>query len=139
MQMKVTVEMNGPADEIERRLRLLVGGPSEPTAVSVEPVYSARVAAELVERITDDARRALRYIAENGPQVPLDDVQAQLGMDGIHLGGVMASFGFAEKAGIPRPFRKDGTRRLYMIEPATAAAALAALAALGEDNSAQAA
>jgi hypothetical protein len=129
--------MIGPADEVERRLRLFVNGSTEPvqTAVSVESVYSAALAGELVERITDDARKALLFIAENGPQVSLDAVQEHLGMDGTRLGGVMASFGFAEKSGLPRPFRKDGTRRLYIIEPEVAASVIAAL---GGTNEAQA-
>jgi hypothetical protein len=50
-------------------------------------------------------------------------------VQGTHLGGVMASFGFAEKAGVPRSYRKDDTRRLYIIEPGVAAAVLAALGA----------
>lgn len=138
MELKVTVEMVGPPDEVAGHLRLLAGGLTEQTGTStpVEPGYSAELVEELVERITDDARKALLFIAQNGPQVSMNAVQEHLGMDGIRLGGVMASFGFAEKAGIPRPFRKDGNRRLYLIEPAVAATVTAVL---GDSYEAQAA
>lgn len=48
-------------------------------------------------------------------------------MNGIQTGGVMASFGFAENAGIPRPYTRDRARRVYRIDPATAEVVLAAL------------
>jgi hypothetical protein len=138
MNIKVTVELSGAEDdsEIGRRLRLLIDGSSAEGLTAQQPSYSAALAAELVDRITDDARTVLRFIAENAPRASMAAVQKHLGIDGIQLGGVMASFGFAEKAGIPRPFRKDDTRRLYIIEPE---AATTILAALNDADQAQAA
>jgi hypothetical protein len=71
----------------------------------------------LVGRITTRAREALEFMMANAPETSFDELQEQLGMTGVQVGGVMASFGFAENAGLPRPYRVDRDRRRYLVDP----------------------
>ncbi|MEK6328192.1 MAG: hypothetical protein AABM66_11820 [Actinomycetota bacterium] len=82
-------------------------GDGSPASEGEAPVYTPERADELVTRITDDARRALRYLLENAPEASFEELQQHLGKDGLQVGGIMASFGFAENAGLPRPYRVD--------------------------------
>jgi hypothetical protein len=50
-----------------------------------------------------------------------------MNLSGVGLGGVMASFGAAQRAGFPRPFVVDRVGRLYHMNPSTAALFLEAL------------
>ena len=122
MKMKVTIEVEGTAQEVERwmaRFNLRDGEavPSEEIAVGGEVTWSPQIADRLVQRITADARKALLYLMENAPEVFFEDLQDHLGMNGIQAGGVMASFGFAKRAGLPRPYKVDRERRRYVIDP----------------------
>jgi hypothetical protein len=130
MHVKLTVEMEGTSEEVGAWLARLGGSPASiSTSESVAAVgeFNATVADQLVRRITEGARRALRYMAENAPEVSWDDLQKHLGVSGIQIGGVMASFGFAENAGIPRPYVNDRARRMYRIDEETAEVVLGAL------------
>src|SRR4051812_34404634 len=120
MKMKVTIEVDGTAEEVERwmarfNLRDGDGVSTQESAVDGEVEWSPQNADRLVQRITVDARKALQYLMENAPEVFFEDLQTHLGMNGIQMGGVMASFGFAERAGLPRPYRVDRERRRYVI------------------------
>ena len=132
LQVTVNIQMEGTADEVQEWLFRLGGRIGEAGTVEAEPtkveaVYTPQIADRLIRRVTNDARRALRFIAENAPEVPWEEVQEHLGISGIQIGGVMASFGFAENAGIPRPYRNDPGRRVYVIEPSVASVMLEAI------------
>lgn len=119
--MKVTIEVDGTSEEVERwmaRFNLRDGDGVSPQEIAVdgEVEWSPQIADRLVQRITVDARKALLYLMENAPEVFFEDLQTHLGMNGIQMGGVMASFGFAERAGLPRPYRVDRERRRYVID-----------------------
>jgi hypothetical protein len=128
VEVSVKIHMRGETHEVEQWLRRF-GAADVTTSVedALEAVVTDEVADRLIQRITPDARRALRFIAEHAPEAPWDDVQAHLNMDGLQAGGVMASFGFAEKAGLPRPYRNDRGRRVYFIDPEVASIVLKAI------------
>ena len=88
--------------------------------------WTSEVADQLLARITSDARRALKYLATHAPAVSFEQLQEHMQIGGVAIGGVMASFGFAENAGLPRPYQVDRGQRLYLIDPAIAAVVLAA-------------
>ena len=133
MNARVVIELDGSADEIEAWLRRLADGETASVTVPASPAeepeqpYTPVVADQLVRRISPEARRAVRYIAENAPEVSWADVQRHLGRNGVQIGGVMASFGFAENAGIPRPYQNDRARRVYRMDPYVASAILDAV------------
>ena len=132
MEVTFDIQMRGTAEEVEQWLGRLgapavVPGTAGADAGVSGPVLTDDQADRLISRITDDARKALRYIAEHEPEVSWEAVQEHLGIGGIQIGGVMASFGFAENAGIPRPYRKDRSQRTYSIDPATAEVVLSAI------------
>ena len=128
MNVRLTLEMEGTSEEVSAWLNRLGGqAGAADGAGSASETFAPAIADQLVRRITDDARRALRFIAENAPEVSWEDVQEHLGVTGIQIGGVMASFGFAENAGITRPYSKDRARRVYTIDPHTAEVVLEAL------------
>jgi len=135
MELKVTIEISGSAEEVDERLRRFVEDASAaiPPISGEAPAYSADDADRLVRRITPEARRVLAYIARHAPNVEFDDVQKDLGIDSRRMGGVTAPIGFAVRAGLPRPYEQDYSARLYVMESEVASALLAALERLPKD------
>ena len=129
MAISVTIQVNGTADEVRDALQrlglsraaLLDGGATADGAITPE------LADRIVRGVKPDARRVLRFIAENAPEVSWDAVQQHMKMSGVRIGGVMASFGFAEKRGLPRPYVNDPEQRVYKISPKTASSMLDAI------------
>lgn len=128
-EIKLTIEISGPPDEVDERLRRFIEGASATETVPREqsPVYSDDDADRFVRRITPDARRVLGYIAKHAPNVGFDEVQDALGIDSRRMGGVTAPIGFAVRAGLPRPYVQDYSARLYVMEPEVAGTLLTAL------------
>ncbi len=121
--IRVTIEVEGPAEEVAAWLGKLPGG-TNATRQTSSPDWTPELADRLVGRISERAREALALIAdatvEGGGPITFEKLQAEMGIDGVALGGVFASFGFAERAGIPKPFDADHDRRVYAMDPATA-------------------
>jgi hypothetical protein len=116
MNVKVTIEVDGAQEDVERwlsRFALAQGG-----AAPIE--WTPELAEKLVRRISDRARAALAYMADEAPVVSFEDLQSELEVSGVELGGILASFGFAERAGLPRPYEVDHERREYRMDPAVA-------------------
>jgi hypothetical protein len=63
------------------------------------------LADQLIARLADFARGAVRYICQNGPTVEVSRVIEHTGVkDGFTLGGYMSSLGFAlKKVGVSNP------------------------------------
>jgi hypothetical protein len=130
--IKVTIEVQGSADEVVAWLRRL------PTDVEFDSVsvdtsksdgddWPPEMVEQLVHTISPKARQVLQLIALGAPEVTFDDLQDALEVSGVGLGGIMASFGFAKNRGIPRPYRVDRTRRVYHMDEDLAEKVLAAL------------
>jgi hypothetical protein len=130
LNVKVVIELDGNAEEVRGWLARL-GLPASDREVSLkspyESVWSPALMGQLVERISGKARDALRVMAEGAPEVSFEQVQDALGVDGLGLGGVLASFGFAERAGLPRPYKVDKSARRYFMDEKVAQLALDAL------------
>jgi hypothetical protein len=82
------------------------------------------MAERLIRRISPRAREALWHMARSAPSITFKELQDELDLDGLGLGGVLASFGFAERAGLPRPYEADHSRREYLIDPKVATVVL---------------
>jgi hypothetical protein len=130
MNIKVVIELDGTSSEIEEWLSRF-GVARETTELRHHAVgmpalerggdgWSEDRAERLVRRITPMAREALYVMANESPSVSFGELQTQLGITGVQLGGVLASFGFAENAGFPRPYHVDKRNRRYLIEPEVA-------------------
>jgi hypothetical protein len=81
-----------------------------------------------VANLTPEGKQALRYIAEHGPSVEMDDVQAHLGFTPRMYAGRMSTFGHAitRSKGVTRmPF--DRHYRTYSIDLRVAKMAIEAL------------
>lgn len=109
--------------------------------VQEEPVRAASTAPggwtmpkmrRYTQALKPNAQRILRVIAENAPEISVDDTQVGVGLEAYEYAGTMSSFGFAARNtyGVrDRPFAKS--RRIYQINPEIAKLALAALDELG--------
>jgi hypothetical protein len=131
VEVEATLKFTGPAEDVEMWLRRVVT-PTGRLVTDVDdgdssPVWTAELAEQLVSGISPEARRALRFMAEGAPEVTRAALFAHLGMNGIQVGGVLASFGFAVNRGLPRPYTQDNARRTYSVDPAVAPVLLAAL------------
>jgi hypothetical protein len=130
--MRVSIELEGPPAEVAPYLARL-GVAAESTTQAGRSAeaegdrWTPALADELVGRITTGAREALEFMMANAPETSFDELQEHLGMTGVQVGGVMASFGFAENAGFPRPYRVDRDRRRYLVDPAIAPVLLEAV------------
>src|SRR4051812_36539625 len=130
---EVTITVEGDESAVMRWLQRLA---ESETGASASVSNSGRhptqwtpdVAYALVDRITVNARRVLWYLMKHPPTVAYEDLQDHMELGGPELGGVMASFGYAEKAGLPRPFSVDRTSRRYTVDPAVTRVFLEALA-----------
>lgn len=79
-----------------------------------------------------NAQRILRVIAENAPEITVEDTQTEIGLEDYQYAGTMSSFGFAARKtrGVQsRPF--DKVKHTYQINSEIAKLALAALDELG--------
>jgi len=79
-----------------------------------------------------NAQRILRIVAENAPEISVDDTRAEVGLEDYEYAGTMSSFGFAARKtrGVQsRPF--DKVKRVYQINTEIAKLALSALDELG--------
>lgn len=79
-----------------------------------------------------NAQRILRVVAENAPEISVDDTRAEVGLEDYEYAGTMSSFGFAARKtrGVQsRPF--DKVKRVYQINTEIAKLALSALDELG--------
>lgn len=90
--------------------------------------YRAR-GTEFCERLQPTALAALRYIVQNGPTVPAEELRQITGKRGSALAGSLKSIGAAVSAlGAPRaPFEVDHKRKVYRIDPEIQDALLTAL------------
>jgi hypothetical protein len=122
--IKVTIEVEGAAEEVAAWLSKLPGSGASLNGVTSSIDWDEITADRLVGRVSDRAREALAIIAdhtiENGGPISFEQLQRAMGIDGVQLGGVFASFGFAEKAGFPKPFDTDHDRRVYAMDPQVA-------------------
>lgn len=116
MNVKVTIEVDGAQEEVERWLSRF--GLAQGASDAIE--WTPELADRLIRRISERARGALAYMADEAPAVSFEDLQKELDVTGVELGGILASFGFAERAGIPRPYEVDHERREYRMDPAVA-------------------
>jgi hypothetical protein len=136
--IRVTIEVEGPAEEVAAWLSKLPGGANTLTQVASSYEWDEVLADRLVARVSERAREALAVIADaviegDGP-ISFEKLQRELTVDGVQLGGIFASFGFAEKAGIPKPFETDHDRRLYSMDPSVARLIVQAIVRYHEDN-----
>lgn len=122
--IKVTIEVDGTADDVAAWLSKLPGGTGSLKTVTSFEDWDDVLADRLVGRVSDRAREALAIIADHtvevGGPIPFQKLQHAMAVDGVQLGGVFASFGFAERAGIPKPFETDHERRVYTMDPRVA-------------------
>jgi hypothetical protein len=138
--VKVTIEFEGAPEEVEHWLRRLAGSTKSAGVVqkgaSVREAngWTPELAEDLVNRISERALEALQYMAEAAPEpVSFKRLQRKLDTGGLGLGGILASFGFAERAGFPRPYEVDHDRRVYWVNPDVAQLILRAIESLDED------
>jgi hypothetical protein len=127
MNMKVTIEVDGTSQEVGEWLRQLPVARDGVSPAVAAADWTPELADSLVERITDKARMALGYMAMHAPEITFSELQREMRMDGVKMGGVLASFGFAKNAGLPRPYRVDRDRRRYYIDTGVAEVILDAL------------
>jgi len=133
LNVKVVIEVDGSSDEVEgwlSRFALSRNGTSVNAAIATPRdglVWTSDLADQLVFRITDHARRALGFMAASAPEISFKEIQTLMNMDGVRMGGVLASFGFAERAGLPRPYRADRERRRYLMDVEVAEVILEAI------------
>jgi hypothetical protein len=133
LNIRATIEVDGPADAVMAWLGNLPGATGPTAGGAVVPAISMRggmdadYAKALVRQISPRAREVLFEIASRTPEASFEDVQDSLDIDGVQLGGIMASFGFAERRGVPRPFVVDRSRRVYKIDPDAARTFLSVL------------
>ena len=108
---------------------------ARPANLSVLGSVSDKQADELVRRMTDFARNAMRYICESGPTVEVGKVIEHTGVkDGFTLGGYMSSLGFAlKKVGLVNPLPLVGEH--YEVDMAVASELLAALDRYDKEHS----
>jgi hypothetical protein len=124
LNIKVTIEIDGPSADVAAWLAQL---PKDGMNVSSASDWSVELMEALVRRISPRAREVLWHIADSAPSISFEELQDELKIDGVKLGGVLASFGFAERAGIPRPYTANRTTRQYEMDPDVARLALDAL------------
>jgi hypothetical protein len=131
MNVKVVIELDGSADEVEKWLARLAPLSTAPQFTQKREdgtrEWTPELMDQFVNRISDKARDALWVMAKHAPQVSFEEIQDELDVDGRSLGGILASFGFAERAGLPRPYKVDKAARRYFIDPGVAKLAIAAL------------
>lgn len=118
-----------PADPASTDSRFLVGH------------YTEKRLRRFARNLAPDAAEAVRWIAENGPAAPIDELIHYMGewtgipeFGGQHLGGRLASVGFAVNS-IPgvneAPYAFDRYARVYRMEGPVAAILLDELGATG--------
>jgi hypothetical protein len=122
--IKVTIEVEGPPADVVSWLRQL---PTDADPMDAEATWTPELAERLVSEVSPKARKVLRHLAQGAPEVAFKQLQHALKVDGVALGGIMASFGFAERRGIPRPYRVDHVRRVYYMDHEVADLVLDAL------------
>jgi hypothetical protein len=130
VHVHVVIEFAGEAAEVQEWLARLAGDVSVPhhPGVTIAPAgWTPELADKLVGRISPRARDALRSIARNAPEASFETVQEDLGVEGLGLGGILASIGFAARAGIPRPYAVDKFDRCYLMDSDVAEVVLDAL------------
>lgn len=129
--IKVTIEIEGPADEVSAWLSQLPTGMAQKrrftTTKQPTEEWTPERAEELVHQISSRAREALRVIARGAPAISFDDVRDALGVKGEGLGGTLASFGFAERRGFAKPYYSDRDKRVFRMDPVVAETLLEAL------------
>lgn len=102
-------------------------GPAAPT--TVPGGWTKPKMVRYVSALQPNARSVLGVIAAHAPEVDVDTVQAESGLDGYVYAGSMSSFGFAAKNthGVKeKPFSKYGKR--YEMDKAVADLVLTVLA-----------
>jgi hypothetical protein len=82
--------------------------------------WTPELADQLVARISGNARKCLQLIAHAAPALSFEKMKLELDKSGPQIGGIMSSFGFARRAGIPEPFDWDGITQSYVMDPGTA-------------------
>lgn len=106
--------------------------------------YTKKKLKKFADWLAADAAEAIRYIAANAPAVSIDEVIAYMGehlqIDGFggqHMGGRMASVGFAVNsiAGVEvPPYDTDYKNRMYRMDEKVAAVLLEYLGQPGQDD-----
>ena len=131
--VRVVIEIEGQPHDVAAWLSKLPD--QRPNAYVADVVHKVELTPELVQhlvqRITKDAKRALWYMAQQAPVVPFKWLQSKMEIDGLALGGVLASVGFADRAGLPRPYVVDRGAREYRMDPAVAEMLTDAIRATG--------
>jgi hypothetical protein len=85
-------------------------------------VWYAKHAAAFLDELTPDALRAVLFVADHAPSVPIETLSGELELGkGPALAGKLASIGWAvRRLSAPAPFRR--VRDRYEMEPEVAAA-----------------
>ena len=96
-----------------------------PAAEGARAWYSTN-AAGFLDELTPDALRAVQFVADHAPTVPIETLSRELALGkGPALAGKLASIGWAvRRLSAPPPFRR--VRDRYEMEPEVAAAIRAA-------------
>src|SRR5215212_5437339 len=139
---RVTLTLYGPIGELAAALRTLADALDQEQATSTV-TYTATVAPQargpapggmtasladrFVAQLTPAAVEVLAVLCRHAPEVTYEelqaDVQAQLGISRVRLGGVLTSLAGARKR-LPRdvdyPIERDKDLRRYLIEPVAA-------------------
>jgi hypothetical protein len=146
---RVTLTLHGPVGELAAALRTLADALDQEQVTStityttmVEPQargpapggMTASLADRFVARLTPAAVEVLVVLCRHPPEVTYEelqaDVQAQLGISRVRLGGVLTSLAGARKR-LPRdvehPIERDRDLRRYRIEPVAAELLLGAV------------
>jgi hypothetical protein len=135
MQVRVTVELQGEADEVGLLLTqlgetLLVGSIEEEddddeeleTDAESRVWWTPERAAAFVGELTPPALQALSVIASHPPRIAFREFQRRMGMSGAQLAGRLSSIGFTvARQGTPFPFVRDYYQKVYLIDETVAA------------------
>lgn len=115
LTIRATIEVEGTPSEVAAWLARLPREDTSEAGAAAE--WTPEDVHALVERISPRAREALWHMAQAAPVISFKDLQKKMKLDGVGLGGVMASFGFAERAGFSRPYEVDRKKRQYRVDP----------------------
>jgi hypothetical protein len=140
MQVRVTVELQGEADEVGLVLTqlgetLLVGSIEEvdededededeehETDAESRVWWTPERAKAFVGELTPPALQALSVIASHPPRITFREFQRRMGMSGAQLAGRLSSIGFTvARQGTPFPFVRDYYQKVYLIDETVAA------------------
>jgi hypothetical protein len=131
VDIRVTIEIQGSPAEVAAWLSQLPGnGVTANVAVKPSDVeWTPELATRFVQRISPRAREAVWHMTQHAPTISFTELQDAMQTNGLGLGGILASVGFGEKAGIPRPYVANHVTREYEMDPTVAEVVAEALEA----------